>query len=333
MPEHAEGPNQKRAEKKEQPARAFTPPKVLSEEVSKYAVRQDGILRIIGEGEIGDKARSLNRDAEGYRKAGLYVGERTVLAQSILEDFLRFNGICSTLEEGNFIRDIGKLILDPKAKFPPELEAAIAKEIASFPKSGLNEELLGRLPKTDYTRLEDCELDLDRFKKEAKSGLENADEQLLAPLFEKIKQAASSGDSWGIIKDEVDNGIRWLTTQKKVILNADYCAILTLIDGIEGDKEWMDYRAAHPHTPTFSIFRLNKYSCLCPAMGRSSAKGDDDGTGAYKSESASNSINEVLGAFKGVLASYFSPKAKPPNIKAVEESFPSAAILSNGFAE
>ncbi|MCX6769596.1 MAG: hypothetical protein NT051_02860 [Candidatus Micrarchaeota archaeon] len=289
---------------------SFKPREPLSDGAIKYAIRKEGILRIIGEGEIGDKARSLNRDAEAYRQAGLCVGSIAVLAQSALEDILKYNRICSTLEEGNGIPDIEKKILDAGMKFPPELEAVIAKEIGAFPKSGLESKILGMLPKTSTTDLENCSLELDVFQSKLLSCEVDFGALSMESALKAIQKAALEEDGWKVTYDELDMGIRWQEKQKKVKLDENYLAILKLKDGIEGDEDWQEYRKGHPPKPVFDILRINRYSRLCPAVIRSSAKEDDDGTGAYNSTACKNEIGMVLEAVRAVLASYYSPKAK-----------------------
>ena len=313
MPEFAETPKQRQPDKSSQPARAFTPPKVLSEEVSKYAVRQDGILRIIGEGEIGDKARSLNRDAEGYKQAGLVVGERLVLAQSVLEDFLRFNNICNTLEEGNNIHGICKLILDEKTKFPPELEALLARLISEFPELDPSGNILSKLPNTSSTGFERCSLDISTevFVDRAKTYLELTDEPLLHSFREKITAAATAEGGWETVPNEEWVDEDWQKKQKIVPLNDRFCAVVSYTDNLDPDREWLEQKASNPLDMFwFDIKKLNKYPSSVPAVVRSSAKGDDEGTGTYESDCASNAIESVCASFKKVLSAYYSPKAK-----------------------
>ncbi len=291
--------------------RAFIQPPALSETVSKYAVRQDGILRIIGEGEIGDKARSLNRDAEGYKKAGLYVGERLVLAQSVLEDFLRYNSICNTLEEGNSISDIEKLILDPKTKFPPELEAAIAREIGAFPESGLTKQLFNKLPKKYSVGIEHCEIDFEKFRRAAKYIVDEPDLALLQQEFGHLRAAADSKDGWKIAEREKDDEGKYIRMEKEIPLGDKFIAVLSVREVVaHEDAEYLKWSKSQPREPAFALFTVAKHSLLAPAIARSSAKGDDEGTGAYGSFRCKNSLERVLESSKKVLASYYSPKAR-----------------------
>lgn len=68
---------------------------------------------VIGEGNIGDKAEQLMLKTQAWLDAGGYVPHRTVLAQSIVEDFLRRAGLGNSLEEAvhafKTSRDTGSL--------------------------------------------------------------------------------------------------------------------------------------------------------------------------------------------------------------------------------
>lgn len=56
-------------------------------------------IEIIGEGEIGDKARELIEKTSVIRSEGLYTAKRIILSESFLSDFIRANCL------GNSIRD------------------------------------------------------------------------------------------------------------------------------------------------------------------------------------------------------------------------------------
>ncbi|MFA6214630.1 MAG: hypothetical protein WC717_05135 [Candidatus Micrarchaeia archaeon] len=289
---------------------AFKPRQLLEDgsasTTQAYSVRKDGILTIIGEGEIGDKARSLDRDAEGYRKAGLVVDGCTVFAQEVLEDFLKFNGICNTLEEGNAIPDIQKRILEAN-RLAPAFESAYFGSLAAFPTSGI-EKIEDRMPKKRHTGLGLCHLHFESFRSEASQVISEAEIRSIEQEFEKLRQAASLAEGWISGKPKRDGERTMVRKEKEVELTPKFVAVLHTEEVIS--SKHMEYYKKNPQPVYFELYEKVRLLPAAPGIARSSAKGDDDGTGAYSSKTFANTPTDALEAFKTALSSYYGEMAR-----------------------
>ena len=56
-------------------------------------------FKVIGTGNIGDKAKQLMEKNSKLKKIGFHVPKRTILSQSFFEDYLQYNNIAKNINE------------------------------------------------------------------------------------------------------------------------------------------------------------------------------------------------------------------------------------------